>query len=290
MAPTGTPVTSGTTGSTAGQPPTTHPPAQADPATAATAQTSASGGQADQEEARQHLTAARGTLSAMTQLPAAAQLSGEARTQVAQLISSFNELITTQSQWRESYAKVNANLTALLGPDPAATDPTNASGTSGAVGTSGSTTAPATATIDPAVREKLVELRRSLTAFEKAASGGAASTSASGGAASTSSTAAATDPTSSAATQSAAAQSAATQSSATQQPTQSAAAQTTGTSGTTTAAQGTGSGNADVMKHVAGIEALLKMQDDSGGLTLTKAQVEQLRTHWAALRASIEKK
>ena len=44
------------------------------------------------------------------------------------------------------------------------------------------------------------------------------------------------------------------------------------------------------MKHVAAIEALLKMQDDSGGLTLTKAQVEQLRTHWAALRLAIEKK
>jgi hypothetical protein len=81
----------------------------------------------------------------MTQLPAASQLTGEARTQVAQLISSFNELITTQSQWRDSYAKVNASLTALLGPDPTASDPANASGTAGAVGTSGSpatTTAP----------------------------------------------------------------------------------------------------------------------------------------------------
>ncbi|MBA3641350.1 MAG: hypothetical protein H0W53_19180, partial [Acidobacteria bacterium] len=175
------PATSGTAGSTSAQSPTTHPPAgqpqstqppaQTDPTTAPT---SASGGQGDQEAARQHLTEARSTLSAMTQLPAAAQLSGEARTQVAQLISSFNEMITTQSQWRESYAKVNANLTALLGPDPAATDPTNASS---AVGTSGSTTAPAAATIDPAVREKLVELRRNLTAFEKAASGGGASTS-----------------------------------------------------------------------------------------------------------------
>jgi len=218
----------------------------------------------------------------MTQLPAAAQLSGEARTQVAQLISSFNELITTQSQWRESYAKVNASLTALLGPDPTASDPTNASGTAGAVGTSGSTTAPAAPTIDPSLREKLVDLRRSLTAFEKAASGGAASTSP---AAATS----ATDPASSAATQPAATSSA-TPSAATP----SATTQTTGTSGTTatpsSATQGEASSNADVMKHVAAIEAMLKMQDDSGGLTLTKAQVEQLRVHWAALRTAIEKK
>lgn len=223
----------------------------------------------------------------MTQLPAAAQLSGEARTQVAQLISSFNELITTQSQWRESYTKVNANLTALLGPDPTATDPTNAaatSGTSGAVGTSGATPpAPAAATIDPAVREKLLELRRNLTAFEKAASGGAASTSATPAAS-------ATDPASSASAQSAAAQSPATQSSATQSAATQQPTQPTGTTGSTTAAQGASSGNADVMKHVAAIEAMLKMQDDSGGLTLTKAQVEQLRTHWAALRAAIEKK
>jgi hypothetical protein len=32
---------------------------------------------------------------------------------------------------------------------------------------------------------------------------------------------------------------------------------------------------------------MLKSEDDSGGITLTKAQLEQLRTHWAALKASI---
>jgi hypothetical protein len=52
----------------------------------------------------------------------------------------------------------------------------------------------------------------------------------------------------------------------------------------------TQSGNADIARHVAAIEALLKMQDDSGGLTLTKAQVEQLRTHWAALRTILERR
>jgi hypothetical protein len=44
------------------------------------------------------------------------------------------------------------------------------------------------------------------------------------------------------------------------------------------------------MRHVAAIEALLRLEDDSGGLTLTKAQVEQLRTHWAALRQALDKK
>jgi hypothetical protein len=257
-------------GTTAGQS-AAQPPAQTEPTAA---QPSASGAQADEEAARQHLTAARNTLSTLTQLPAAAQLTGEARTQVAQLISSFNELISTQSQWRDSYGKVNAHLTALLGPDPVASDPTNASGTAGAVGTSGA----ASPSIDPAVREKLVELRRHLTAFEKAAGGG--SMASSSAAASTS----ATDP---------AGSTMATPPASTapeQKPTSTQPAQTTGTAGTATPTQGTAAANADVMKHVAAIEALLKMQDDSGGLTLTKAQVEQLRTHWAALRSAIEKK
>ena len=34
----------------------------------------------------------------LTQLPAAAQLTGDARTQVSQLIANFNELITTQAE------------------------------------------------------------------------------------------------------------------------------------------------------------------------------------------------
>ena len=49
-------------------------------------------------------------------------------------------------------------------------------------------------------------------------------------------------------------------------------------------------GSQDLMKHVAAMDALLRMQDDSGGLTLTKAQVEQLRTHWAAIQAALQKR
>ena len=141
--------------------------------------------------------AARETLSQLTQLPAAGQLSGPARGQVAQLISSFNELITTQVQWRASYTKVAANLDTLLGPDsteagaapaptatpgaagtagatppaePGAPGATPASPTPGAVGTSGSAAAP----IDPSIKAKLIELKKNLAEFEKAAGGAAA--------------------------------------------------------------------------------------------------------------------
>jgi len=157
--------------------------------------------QVDEEAAHRSLTAARDTLSQLTQLPAAAQLTGEARTQVAQLISNFNELITAQSNWRASYAKVAANLDAVLGPEntdaeatggaaastssaPTSTTGSTASATpatpgaagapgattpetAGAVGTSGT----ATATVDPAIRAKLVEMRRHLMDFEKASGG-----------------------------------------------------------------------------------------------------------------------
>ena len=153
------------------QPPATPPSAQPPAAAAA-----ATPGQVDQDAARRHLTAARDTLKELTQIPAAAQLTGDNRAQVTQLIANFNELITTQSQWKASYDKVAANLTALLGPagadtaadvaaapTPAPAPPAGAPAPS-AVGTSGV----ASAQMDPAIRAKLVELRRNLTEFEKA--------------------------------------------------------------------------------------------------------------------------
>jgi hypothetical protein len=119
--------------------------------------------------------AARESLTQLTKLPAASQLTGDARTQVGQLIANFNELITAQANWRASYAKVNANLTALLGPDSgdaAATAPAPAAApaptaTAGAVGTAGATKVE----LDPAIREKLMELRKNLAEFEKASGG-----------------------------------------------------------------------------------------------------------------------
>jgi hypothetical protein len=151
-------------------------PAQSQAPTAG-AQESAAQPQIDADAARRSLMAARESLSQLTQLPAASQLSGDARAQVAQLISNFNELITTQSNWRESYAKVNANVTALIGADNsdaeptggAATTATGATATPGAVGTAGT----ATVELDPAIRAKLLEFRHNLSEFQKA-SGGAA--------------------------------------------------------------------------------------------------------------------
>lgn len=118
--------------------------------------------------AKQHLTAARNALSELTQLPAAAQLTGETRNQVSQLISNFNQLITTTTEWRAAYSRVDATLHALLGPDqdalaePSAAQPQDPA----AVGTTGA------ADLDPEVRGKLVEFRSHLNEFERAASSG----------------------------------------------------------------------------------------------------------------------
>ena len=84
-------------------------PAQTVPPTPAGAAPSA-------DLAKVHLTAARNALSDVTQLPAAAQLTGETRTRVQQLITSFNDLIG-KSDWRGPYAKVEANLSTLLGSE-----------------------------------------------------------------------------------------------------------------------------------------------------------------------------
>lgn len=178
--------------SPATQEPTQQPTTQ-QPSPAAQAPTAQAQPQMDTEAAHKHLVAARETLAQLTQLPAAAQLSGEARNQVSQLITNFNQLITTQSNWRDSYDKVNANLTTLLGaensdaeatggvptanpgatpaPNPGATPTPNAGATPppSAVGTAGT----AKVELDPSIRAKLVELRKNLNDFRKAAGGGA---------------------------------------------------------------------------------------------------------------------
>ena len=244
----------------------TQPPAGTTPQSAAAATPSA--GQPDMDTAKRHLTEARNSLSALTQLPAAAQLAGEARTQVSQLITNFNELITTQSNWRESYGKVNANMTSLLGADGAAV--AAATGTAGAVGTSGSS---GTA-LDPTIREKLVEMRKHLAEFEKAASGGVTTTPTSAAnVEDPPTTPPNTPPATSATTQS------------TPTPTG-----TTGTTPTTAASDPQKTAQADWMRHVTAIEAMLKSQDESGGLTLDKAKVEMLRTHLAELRKLLERR
>jgi hypothetical protein len=158
--------------------PSTPPPST--PPTTPTEQTpgqqpAAPAGQPDEAQARQHLSEARRVLSEITQLPAAAQLQGESRTQVAQLITNFNALITAQSDWKEKYNAVEASLNTLMGETPGA----GVAGTTGTTsptpappaGTSGTTASAGKATIDPAIKTKLEEFRKHLTAFNAAAGG-----------------------------------------------------------------------------------------------------------------------
>ena len=101
-------------------------------------------------------------------------------------------MIGNPADWHVSYQKVAANLSTLLGPDnsdaeatagapTAATGATPAPGapapgaaptpgatTPGAVGTAGTG---ATVELDPTIRAKLVEFRKSLNDFQKAAGG-----------------------------------------------------------------------------------------------------------------------
>ena len=240
------------------QPPQT-PPAQTAPAPQA-AQPAA-----DQDAAKQHLTAARNSLSEMTQLPAAQQLPGEARTQVSQLISNFNELITTNADWRASYGKLSANLNALLGAQTTDEATPRPSGTAGAVGTSG------TVTLDPAIKAKLTEFRNHLEKFEKAAGGAEP--------------AAASNP--------AAAPSAAPS-------TPPSAAPASPATPSASASESRQMDEEQILNHIAAIEAIIGVQPpssgttgagaaSSGNLTLTTSQIDQLRTHLSELKKLVQK-
>ena len=266
-------------------PPAEAPAQPSTPSTAATAsatapspaqaqQPPAGTAEVDPEGSKRHLTAARDTLGQLTQLSGAAQVQGDARTQLSQLITNFNELITTNENWRSSYDKVKANVVALLGPETPESSQPPATGAPVAVGTSGT----AAATLDPAVRAKLVEFRNHLMQFEKAA--GADTPAASAASAAPPAAAAAvvttTAPPSSPATE------------------QSAAP----------AQRSEVMGQNSALVHIDAIEAILKpratasAQTPAGtpgttaatGLTLDPAQVEQLRTHLAELRKAIERK
>lgn len=285
--------TSGTAGSTTGTTSATGSAAEA-PMTAAAQP------QVDQEGARRHLTDARDTLTQLTQLPAAAQLSGEARTQVSQLISNFNELITATTEWRGSYTKLDANLDALIGADNTdaeatggvSTGTTGTTGTTSAVGTSGTAAASAAgmANLDPAIRAKLVELRQKLNQFEKAsgssvtASGAATATT---GGSMTGTTGSMTGTTGSM--------------TGSTTGTQSPTPQTATPAGHAKQAMG----HEEAMRHIAAIETILNANASGPasatttgttagsttsatttgkGLTLTSAQLDQLRTHLTELK------
>jgi hypothetical protein len=216
----------------------------------------------DATASKQHLSAARDTLSQLTSMPEAARLQGDARTQVSEVISSFNELITTQAQWRSAYAKVDAALTSVLGPEtpeptPPATPPST--GVAGAVGTAGSSAA----TLDPAVRAKLVEFRAHLKAFEKAAGGGESGAMPP----SVATDATATNPASPAAA-------------VNPRPPATAVAPADEPKAASPA------DNSEAEKHLDAISAIL---DESKTGTLTKAQTAALKKHVAELRMLLKK-
>jgi hypothetical protein len=140
--------------------------------------------QVDAAAAKQHLSEARESLSQIAGMPEASRLQGEARNQVSQLISNFNELITTQADWKSAYAKVEATLNTLLAPQatepstpPASPTPSAEPNTpTGTTGTAGAPGSPAAAAgggtqLDPAIRAKLEEFRTHMKEFEKAAGG-----------------------------------------------------------------------------------------------------------------------
>ena len=243
------------TGSNAAQPPTSQAPTTT--GAGQQPQQSSPAPDANEEEVKQHLTAARNSLSELTQLPAAAQLTGEARTQVSQLITNFNELITTKTEWRASFEKVDANVTALLGPEAASADPAQAqaqppTGTTGAVGTTGATAA----NIDPAIKAKLVEFKAHLEKFEKAAGAGASS-------ASPESAAAPASPASSSP-------------GATPTPTEPSTAEPGAMD------------QESAMRHIEAIEAIVSGEAAASGITLDRTKVEQIRTHLAELRKAVQ--
>ncbi len=235
------------------------------------------------DAAKAHLTTARNTLSELTQLPAAGQLQGEMRSQVAQLINNFNELITTQSDWKVSYAKVDTALDTLLAtPEDSAAAPSNEpnrpTGTAGAVGTSG--TKPAS--LDPTIRAKLVKLRAELDEFEKAAGGTETAATPSPSAAPATPTATPTAPPAS------------TSSTATNTTTTSSTSPTTSpTTTTTTSSTATQPPGGDTVtisakeaiEHINAIESML----NSGDAKLSAEQLGELKAHLVELRRLIEK-
>jgi hypothetical protein len=311
--------------STPSSPATTPTPSEPAAQAQAGQQPAAAAQAVDTDAVKKHLTAARDSLSQMTQLPAAAQLTGDARTQVSQLISNFNELITTNSEWRASYAKVQANLNALVGEQRADESPAPAPGAAGAVGTSG------TATVDPAIKAKLVEFRTHLMDFEKAAGGGATAA-----ASPTPSPASPAEPAAAAAQPSTPATTPSTPAAPPTEPTPSptpteptpsptpttpAEPSPTGTSGRTSAPAPTGTTGttpstapatatptaergemqSEAMTHIEAIEAILNgartagtsgstaSKPSSGASSLDREQIEQIRTHLAALRKALNK-
>ena len=235
-------------------------------------------------------------------MPEAAKLQGDARTQVSQLIANFNELITTQADWRASYGKVDTSLTALLGPD--ASDPNAAVGTAGTAstagtaGTSGTTpaaSASGAANLDPAIKAKLTQFRSQLKQFEQAAGGSTPDAAASGAMAPTPATGATTSPANPTSSPTNPDPAQPNPTSPSQPPTSSGAVGTSGVTPSSPTASMTPEdrtkaagevSNAEVQSHLDAIDEILNASKTG---TLTKAQTTELKKHVDQLRAILKK-
>src|SRR5215213_3412102 len=189
---TGSQSTTGSQGSAGSQGTTPQqPPSGTSTSSASTGQGSGGSG-ADQEAVRQHLSSAREALAELTKLPAASQLQGEQRQQVAQLISDFNTFATATTDWRGKYETIDRELDQILGVGATGSTGSmsgnasgSAAGTSGSAGASTGTSADAStagasgtsgaagaaggsAALDPTIIAKLQEVRKHLDGFEEA--------------------------------------------------------------------------------------------------------------------------
>jgi hypothetical protein len=126
--------------------------------------------QANQEAIKTSLSAAQASLAEMIKLPAAATLQGDVRTAVSGFITEFNAFATLPKDWKAKYQTASGSLDKMLAAAAAAPAPAAAPAAPAAA-------APAPATPpdpnapgvwDPAIVEKLKDVRKHLDAFEKA--------------------------------------------------------------------------------------------------------------------------
>jgi hypothetical protein len=161
-----------TTGSST--PGTQSPSGTQTPSGTSTTSPGDSSGGVDEAAAREHLSQARQALAELTKLPAAAQLQGEQRTAISNLIQAFNGLATATTDWRPKFKIVTDQLDQIVGSDAS-----GATGTAGATtgaptsdtSTPGSTTGAAGAAsggYDPSIMAKLREVKTHLEGFQEA--------------------------------------------------------------------------------------------------------------------------
>jgi hypothetical protein len=126
--------------------------------------------QANQEAIKSSLLGAQTSLSEMIKLPAAAQLQGDVRTMVSGFISEFNAFASLPKDWKAKYQTASASLDKMLATAAAAPPPAAAPAAPAAPPAAGAPAADAggPGTWDPAVVEKLKDVRKHLYDFEKA--------------------------------------------------------------------------------------------------------------------------